>query len=74
MLEEYKILHAAAWPEVLERIRKSNIRNYSIFFRDGLLFSYLEYTGINYEADMKAIADDPITQKWWALTNLVRNR
>ncbi|MFA5154525.1 MAG: L-rhamnose mutarotase, partial [Clostridia bacterium] len=34
-LEEYKKLHADAWPGVLDMIRKCNIRNYSIFYRDG---------------------------------------
>jgi L-rhamnose mutarotase len=38
-LEEYKKLHANAWPEVLDMIKKCNIQNYSIFYRDGLLFS-----------------------------------
>jgi L-rhamnose mutarotase len=29
-LEEYKRLHAAVWPEVLQIIKESNIVNYSI--------------------------------------------
>lgn len=69
-LHEYKRLHAAAWPAVIERTRRSNIRNYSIFYRDGLLFSYFEYVGQDYEADMAAIAADPVTQKWWRQTDL----
>ncbi|HUX01761.1 MAG: L-rhamnose mutarotase [Phycisphaerae bacterium] len=68
-LQEYKRLHAAAWPAVIERIRRSNIRNYSIFYRDGLLFSYFEYVGQDYEADMAAIAADPVTQEWWRQTD-----
>lgn len=73
-LEEYKELHANAWPEILHRITKSNIRNYSIFLRklpDGnhYLFSYFEYTGDNFEADTAAIAADPKTQEWWKLTD-----
>lgn len=66
-LDEYKKLHAAAWPGVLEQIRKSNIRNYSIFYKDGWLFSYFEYIGKDYDADMAAMAADPETQKWWAV-------
>ena len=65
-VEYYKQLHANAWPEVLEMIKRCNIRNYSIYLRDGLLFSYFEYTGDNYEQDMAMMAADPITQKWWA--------
>lgn len=68
-LDEYKRLHAAAWPEVLAAIHKANIRNFSIFFRDGLLLSYFEYVGDDYEADMAMIAADPKTQEWWRHTD-----
>jgi L-rhamnose mutarotase len=67
-LEEYKRLHANAWPGVLQTIRECNIRNYSIFYRDGLLFGYMEYVGDDYEADMAKMAADPVTQEWWKLT------
>lgn len=66
-LEEYKKLHAAVWPEVLAMIHGCNIRNYSIYYRDGLLFSYFEYIGEDYAADMAKMAADPTTQKWWDL-------
>ncbi len=68
MLEEYKKLHEAVWEGVLAQIKDSNIRNYSIFYKDGLLFSYYEYIGTDHEADMLAMAADPITQAWWKLT------
>ena len=72
-LAYYKELHAACWPGVLKRIKASNIRNYSIFLReiDGklLLFSYLEYTGTDFEADMQAMAADPETRRWWKETD-----
>ena len=67
--EEYKRLHAAVWPGVLEMIRKCNIRNYSIYFKDGYLFGYYEYTGINYAADMAKMAADSEIQRWWSLTD-----
>jgi L-rhamnose mutarotase len=66
---EYRELHAAAWPGVLDRLKRSNVRNYSIFLRDGLLFSYLEYVGPDYDADMQAIRDDPESQRWWTFTD-----
>lgn len=66
--ERYIILHKHTFPGVLSRIRESNIRNYSIFLRDGILFSYYEYVGSNYDADMKAIGD-PTTKEWWKLTD-----
>lgn len=64
-LEEYKRLHAAAWPGVLRMIRDCNIRNYSIYYREGLLFSYFEYLGQDFEGDMAKMAADPETQRWW---------
>lgn len=66
-LDEYKKLHANAWPEVNKMIKECNIRNYSIYYKDGLLFSYFEYVGSDYEADMAKMAADPVTQKWWEL-------
>lgn len=68
-LEEYKELHAKVWPEVNAILTDCNIHNYSIYYKDGFLFSYFEYTGINYEKDMKKMADNPITKKWWKLTD-----
>lgn len=66
-LDEYKRLHANVWPDVLRMITDCNIRNYSIYYKDGLLFSYYEYVGDNYEADMAKMAADPTTQEWWAV-------
>ncbi|MDX6206544.1 MAG: L-rhamnose mutarotase, partial [Frankiales bacterium] len=37
--------------------------------RDGLLFSYLEYSGEDYAADMALIAQDEATRRWWELTD-----
>ena len=64
---EYERLHAAVWPEVLTTIHACNIRNYSIFRHNTLLFAYFEYVGQNFEADMAMMAADPKTQEWWAL-------
>jgi len=71
-LEEYKRLHAAVWPGVLKMIKACHIRNYSIYLRqfpDGhhYLFSYLEYVGADFAADMARMAADPETQRWWAV-------
>ena len=66
-LEEYRRLHADVWPGVLQMIQKCNIRNYSIYYKDGYLFSYYEYTGNDYEADMAKMAADPETQRWWSV-------
>jgi L-rhamnose mutarotase len=68
-LKEYKELHSNPWPEVDSMLKVVNIQNYSIYYRDGLLFSYLEYTGTDFDADMKIMAADSITNEWWKLTD-----
>jgi L-rhamnose mutarotase len=67
-IEEYKRLHADVWPQVLDRIRRSNISNYSIHLHGDLLFSYFEYHGDDLDADLAAMADDEATQQWWEVT------
>jgi L-rhamnose mutarotase len=64
-LEEYKQLHAAVWPGILKMITNCNIRNYSIYYKEGFLFSYFEYIGTDYQADMALMAADAETQRWW---------
>lgn len=64
-LDEYKRLHADVWPGVLKMIGECNIRNYSIYHKDGIMFSYFEYIGDDFDADMAKMAADPTTQKWW---------
>lgn len=68
----YKQLHAAIWPGVLSKIKDCNIQNYSIYLKeiDGkyFLFSYFEYTGNDFDADMKKMAADSTTQRWWKET------
>ncbi len=65
--EEYMRLHANPWPEINAKIKACNITNYSIYLRDGFLFSYYEYVGEDYDTDMAKMADDPKTQEWWDL-------
>jgi L-rhamnose mutarotase len=64
---EYVRYHAEVWPTVLQTIADCGIRNYSIFLRNGILFAYFEYYGSDYEADMRKMAADPETQRWWAI-------
>jgi L-rhamnose mutarotase len=67
MYEEYKKYHADIWPEIASKISECNIRNYSIFHRNGILFSYFEYVGSDFQADMEKMAADPRTQEWWKI-------
>ncbi|MCY1719351.1 L-rhamnose mutarotase [Prolixibacteraceae bacterium Z1-6] len=72
-VDEYKNLHANVWPEVLKKITECNIRNYSIYFKDNTLFSYFEYIGDNFNADMEKMAADLTTQKWWDVCKPCQN-
>lgn len=65
----YRELHEAVWPTVLSKIADCNIKNYSIFLNDGLLFAYFEYHGSDFAADSAKMAADPNTQEWWKLTD-----
>ena len=67
--EQYRRLHAEPWPGVLAMIRACHIRNYSIYLKDGFLFSYFEYVGDDFTADMARMAQDPTTREWWKLTD-----
>ena len=70
-IAEYRRLHAAVWPTVLARIAVCNIRNYTIFLREpeNLLFAAWDYHGTDIAADLAAMAEDPETRRWWALTD-----
>ena len=73
-LDKYKDLHANPWPQINKKIKECNIQNYSIYltqFPDGnyYLFSYFEYIGDDFGADMANMAADPTTQKWWKETD-----
>ncbi len=73
-IPEYKELHAKAWPGILDKIGECNIRNYSIYLAQlqpsqYYLFSYCEYVGNDFDADMKKMADDPLSQQWWKHTD-----
>ena len=72
-IEEYRRLHEVEvytprWAGVLETIHQCNLRNYSIFIQDDLVFAYFEYVGEDYDADMEKMARDPVTQEWWTHT------
>lgn len=65
--EEYIRRHADPLPGVNEMIKSCHLRNYSIYLRGLTLFSYFEYDGDDYEADMARMAADPATQRWWSI-------
>jgi L-rhamnose mutarotase len=68
-LDLYKKLHAEPWENVNKKLKECNVQNYSIYYRGGYLFSYLEYTGDDWSEDMKKLASDSTIQTWWKLTD-----
>ena len=66
-LPEYRRLHAAVWPGVLATLTACNIRNYTIYHRNGWLFSHFDYVGDDLAADWAKMEADPITQQWHAV-------
>ena len=74
LIESYRLLHANAWPQVLATITDCHIRNYSIYIHGNTLFSYFEYVGDDYAADMAKMAADHVTQAWWAICNPIQIR
>jgi len=71
--DDCRRLHAHPWPGVNRMIKDCHLQNFSIHECEIngqlYLFAYLEYTGTNFEADMKRMAADPETQRWWKQTD-----
>lgn len=69
----YRELHANGWDSVMSQIKRSNIQNYSIYIHEiaglKLLFSYFEYVGNDFDADMALMAEDDETRRWWSETD-----
>ncbi|GLB35534.1 putative L-rhamnose mutarotase [Lyophyllum shimeji] len=68
---EYKAIHAAVWPGVLAALERAHIIDYSIHHYPPLqlLIATFKYTGQDYQGDMRKVAEDPETQRWWQVTD-----
>lgn len=65
LLDEYRQRHRAVWPEMLEALRESGWRNYSIFLRpDGLLVGYVEADDL--ARAQEAMAATEVNARWQA--------
>jgi L-rhamnose mutarotase len=60
----YKEKHDNIWPEMLEVMKASGIRNYSIYRHGLTLFAYLEREGAPPPPDDPA---DPVILRWWEM-------
>lgn len=68
----YRTLHQTNWPGVIDQMARSHYQNWTTFMIEWgdelLLFTHVEYLGLDKSADDAAMADDPITLRWWTHT------
>ncbi|KAF7294668.1 Gtp-binding protein ypt3 [Mycena indigotica] len=71
---EYRKIHAEVWPSVLAALERAHVEDYSIHYYAPLqlLIANFKYTGSDYEADMRKVAEDPETQRWWQITDIMQ--
>jgi L-rhamnose mutarotase len=63
--EEYKRRHAQVWPEMLDALRQTGWRNYSLFLKpDGLLVGYLETD--DFEKSRTGMKNYSVNERWQA--------
>jgi L-rhamnose mutarotase len=64
-MDEYRRRHAAVWPEMLDALRETGWRNYSLFLApDGMLIGYLETE--NFEAALRGMEETDVNARWQA--------
>lgn len=64
MLDEYRRHHEAVWPDMLDALRRTGWRNYSLFLRDdGLLFGYFEAEE-SFQASLDGMAKEEVNARW----------
>jgi L-rhamnose mutarotase len=62
-IDEYAERHRAVWPDMLQALRDTGWRNYSLFLRDdGLLIGYVECDDL--DAAQKAMAETEVNTRW----------
>ena len=67
MLEEYKGHHEAVWPDMLDALRRSGWRNYSLFMGEGgLLFGCFEAED-SFAASLEGMSKEEVNQRWQEL-------
>ena len=62
--EEYRLRHAALWPELKTLLKQAGIRNYAIFLdqETHTLFAVQEVVG---EQNSQDLGEYEIVKKWW---------
>ena len=63
MMDEYRVRHANVWPDMLQALRETGWKNYSIFMRDdGMLVGYFETEDL--EAARAGMAQREVNERW----------
>jgi len=63
-LKEYVKWHENVWPEMIEALKKSEWKNYSLFMRkDGMIFGYVEVTD-SFTLALDRMSEEEINDKW----------
>jgi len=64
-IERYKAEHAAAWPEVIVRLRGAGVRELRIFLRGRRLFMFMQAVDeFDPARDLATLDDDPRYREW----------
>lgn len=71
-IEEYERYHREGWPEVQQALTDAGFRNYSIYRFGDTLFSYREYVGTDYEADMAVLDAHEPSRRWVAIMHTLQ--
>lgn len=70
---QYRTLHQTGWPGMLAALDRVNVNNFTLYLveiGDKLyLFYYFDYVGDDFAGDMAAMGKDPVTQRWWKVTD-----
>jgi L-rhamnose mutarotase len=63
-VREYRELHRAVWPEMIEALRRNGWHRYSLFLgEDGLLFGCFE-TPESFRAALQGMSKEEVNRKW----------
>lgn len=64
-LAQYRVRHAAVWPEMLDALRATGWHNYSLFLSDsGMLIGYVETP--DFEAALRNMEATEVNGRWQA--------
>ncbi|HWD69832.1 MAG TPA: L-rhamnose mutarotase [Solirubrobacteraceae bacterium] len=62
-MEEYRRRHAEVWPEMLDALRRTGWRNYSLFAAgDGTVIGYVETD--DFQAALDGMQGEPVNARW----------